>query len=625
MLETSLPVRALVCTLACIALLPARAAEAELPGATAHVDLSPAHWPDRARYDAMLTEVPTATGKLRDQPMATGANGAVTGTYSAPAMRAGLEALRQGGTSVDAALTTAITQVTLAAGTWVSYAGLMSVVHYDADSGRVYSLNAAYDTVRGETEPLTIPAADFFNDMAGGRIAARPNGRQALVPGFMRGVEAAHGRFGKLPFAALFDPAIWYAERGFPLSSYQAEFFATRMDALTRLPEGRAIFLKRDGRPHAAGDTFRQIRLAAFLRAIASQGADYMYRGEWAKRAVAAIRQDGGRMTLEDLERYAVIWQEPLRGRFRDYDVVGNGLPAAGGLNVQEALNTWEASGLIGRGHWTKSGETLFWLSQISELMMLSLLPPATRDALGRAVDLPLDDASRLTRRHAAEIWRLMSEKKVPFLSGNAVGPRHSDVVVAADRWGNMTAVVHSVNSLGDIGLWVDGVSINNSAGFQQSAIAAAGLGKRLPDPTTPMLLLRDGKPVMAAGSMSPGLHQKTLQSLINVVDYGMTPKEAIDAPYLMAPQYRPKPGVDVSNPSTLKPGDIVPTYKILAGAVPAGVLDDARGRGVAIEEVPVTKTRMSQGLFVAIDRDPATGAWRAAAPDVTNGVALAY
>lgn len=591
------------------------------------VDLSPARWPaaERADVERRLQNVPTDTGIPIEQPMAVGKLGAVTGTYSAPAMRAGLEALKQGGTSVDAALTTAITQVTLASSMWVSYAGLLSLVHYDAATGEIYSMNAAFDTVRGETEALSIPRTDALAILSGARIKPVPNGRQALVPGFMRGVEAAHQRFGKLPFAALFGPAIHYAERGFVLSAYELNFMSARLDALTRLPAGRSHFLKRNGKAYVVGDTFRQPDLAVFLRGVASQGADYMYAGPWADRAIAAIQADGGKMTKEDLAGYRVLWQQPMRGTFRDYEIVGNGLPAFGGLHTQEAMNVYEASGLSGKGHYTTSGEALFWMTQISELINQSFLRPTQKADIERDLGLKLDPASRLAKAQAARVWRLMNEKKIPFLSSYLAGTLHSDVVVAADAAGNMTAIVHSINGAGDHGLWVDGVGINNAGGYQQVMLAAIGPGNRLPDPTTPMLVLKGGKPVVAAGSMSPGLHQKTFQSLVNLLDFGMSPKQAIDAPYFMAPALVPRPGVDVSRPLELKPGDLQFVHRVLKGTIDPAVLNDARMRGAAVQEIELKDTRLAQGLFVLIDRDAETGAWRAAAPSVTNGVALAH
>jgi gamma-glutamyltranspeptidase/glutathione hydrolase len=590
-------------------------------------DLSPALWPaaERKYYEDILDHTPTVTGVVLDQPMAVGTHGAVAGAYGAPAIRAGLEALKQGGTSADAALTTTLAQIVFANGLAVSYTGILSMVHYEAATGKVYSLNATYNTVRGEAEPLKIPASDVYGGLAGHKVKAVENGRQMLVPGYLKGVEAAHKRFGKLPFASLFEPAIWYADNGFRLSEYEADFIDKRVDALMRLDGGRHKFLKADGKPYSVGDVFKQPDVADFLRHVAKQGADYVYRGPFAEKMVKAVQADGGKLTLDDLAAYDVIWQEPVRGTFRDYEILGNGLPAQGGVNTQEALNVYEASGLREKGPYTKSGETLFWMTQISELINLSFLPPDAAAAVTRSMGISADPAQRLSKAQAEQVWHLMTEKKVRFLSSVTNDTHHSDVVVATDRWGNITAIVQSINSLGDVGLWVEGVSLNNAGGFQQQAIAAVGPGKRLPDPTTPMLILKKGKPVAAAGSMSPGLHQKTFQSLVNLLDYGMTPKAAIDAPYFMYPRYAPKPGVDLSKPQDIEPGDLQPIYRVVKGSFDPAVLADARKRGVGIEEVPLTQTREAQGLFIVIDRDPKTGAWRAAAPNVTNGTAVAY
>jgi gamma-glutamyltranspeptidase / glutathione hydrolase len=116
-----------------------------------------------------------------------------------------LESLKRGGSAADAVLTTALSQVALNAGATVSYAGILTAVYYDSSSGKVYSLNASWNTPRNETDPLSIPPQ------------GTAFGRTALVPGFMAGVEALHQRFGRRPFAELFEPSIWLAEQDFPL------------------------------------------------------------------------------------------------------------------------------------------------------------------------------------------------------------------------------------------------------------------------------------------------------------------------------------------------------------------------------------------------------------------------
>ncbi len=146
----------------------------------------------------------TTLNQTFDQPhpLAVGKKGMVVGTSGALAVKAGLEALKQGGSAVDAALTTSLAQISLSTGCWVSYAGFMTMVYFDAETGKVYSMNAAYNTVQAEDDPLSIPSRT-------------PSGRATPVPGFMAGVQAAHDRFGQLPFASLFDPSIYFAEEVF--------------------------------------------------------------------------------------------------------------------------------------------------------------------------------------------------------------------------------------------------------------------------------------------------------------------------------------------------------------------------------------------------------------------------
>ncbi|MEM9195171.1 MAG: hypothetical protein AAGF12_38720, partial [Myxococcota bacterium] len=104
-------------------------------------------------------------------------------TSGEAAAQAGLEVLSNGGNAMDAALTIALAQIVLSAGSWNSFAGILGLVTFDAETGEIHSLHAGYGTFANETEALTIPAS------------GEPSGRTALVPGFMRGVEAAHTRF----------------------------------------------------------------------------------------------------------------------------------------------------------------------------------------------------------------------------------------------------------------------------------------------------------------------------------------------------------------------------------------------------------------------------------------------
>src|SRR4030095_16141353 len=283
----------------------------------------------------------------RPHPAVESSKGMVAVTHDAISARIVFEALQQGGSAADASLATSLAQIALDAGAPTSYAGILTMVYYDAASKKVYSLNAGYNTVLEEKDPLTIPGG------------GKPSGRTALVPGFFAGVQAAHDRFGKLPFASLFDPAIYLAEKGFVVDPVLG-WINMRKDVLSRLPETKRVFTKQDGEFYKAGDVFKQPQLAETLRKIAAQGTDYIYQGEWAKKLVAAVQSEGGKMTLADLKAYRPTWSEPLQTSYHGYQVYSLGLPSIGGINTIEAFNLLEVADLKQHGHYTASPETLY-------------------------------------------------------------------------------------------------------------------------------------------------------------------------------------------------------------------------------------------------------------------------
>jgi gamma-glutamyltranspeptidase/glutathione hydrolase len=283
---------------------------------------SPARWPQHARDRYLALQAFSDGDKV-----AVSAKGMVAGTSEPFAVHAGLEALRNGGSAADAALTTALTQVALTAGSTISYAGIMTVVYYDASTNKTFTLNAAYNTIQEEKDPGTIPAMGSHS------------GRTALVPGFMGGVQALHDRFGRLPFAALFGPAVWVADEGVAVGPMVTNLLQAQKRFITRLPETKRIFTKQDGNLHDHGDILRQPELAKTLANVATQGSAYMYSGEWAHRLVDAIKRDGGKMTLEDLSAYRPQWTEPLRMQYRDYEAISLGSPNIGGLHTLSEAN----------------------------------------------------------------------------------------------------------------------------------------------------------------------------------------------------------------------------------------------------------------------------------------------
>ncbi|RYY24881.1 MAG: hypothetical protein EOP62_15490 [Sphingomonadales bacterium] len=541
-------------------------------------------------------------------PPARGTKGAVSTALHALASRVGLEALRQGGSAMDAVLATALTQIVLGGGAVISYFGIFHLMYHEASSGETTSLNAGWNTVLGEDDPLSIPGkvnpgADTLEEMLGD---APPSGRTALVGGFMRGLEEAHRRYGKLPFDRLFEAAIELAEDGFPMSPGLIRYIEMRGGDLKRLPETRSIFFKPDGSNYAVGDHFRQPALAETLRRVARDGADYMYTGSWAARCIAAIQADGGKMTLEDLSRYRPIWSEPVTLDRANRTLALLGHPCEGSVTLVEALNLATAAGLEERPHWSQSGDSLVRIAKCCAAAVIGYgRSQEEQEALCPGVNM--DPRSRLTQANAEKLWAVL-ESQPPV----AYQPRvaHSDDVVAIDVDGNMASLCHSINCLtwGRTAIVVDGVSIGDPASFQQPKIAATPRGEQLPNPIELGLVLKEGQPEIAWSSMGVGLHYQATMSLLNVIDHRMTIVEAADAPRLLLPL---APGGDPTRP----------VMRVIEGEFPERILDET---GLDVRRIAPAEARFAQGLWVAIQRDTQSGDLVAISPSYTNGQASA-
>jgi gamma-glutamyltranspeptidase/glutathione hydrolase len=175
-------------------------------------------------------------------------------------------------------------------------------------------------------------------------------------------------------------------------------------------------------------------------------------------------------------------------------------------------------------------------------------------------------------------------------------GPGHSAGILAVDEHGNVAVILHSCNGIlwGATGIFVDGISIPDSAVFQQRAIAEAGPGVRLPESTNPLLVLKGGKPVLASVAIGSALHDATLENLINVLDFGMDPETSVNQPNTRGPYM----GV-VANASGK------PEYEkeaIGEGEFSQSVLDGVEARGQPIKLVP----KYGQpGYWIGIQIDP--------------------
>ena len=194
------------------------------------------------------------------------------------------------------------------------------------------------------------------------RASDRHTARSILVPGTVAGLALALERFGSLPLATVIQPAIRCARDGFALDETLGSLILDNSEMLGKNEATAAVFLE-NGFPRMVGDTLKQPELANTLAEIANRGTAGFYEGPVAKMLVDGIAAGGGVLTLEDLRDYRAVLAEPLRGTYRDCEIISANVPLAGG-SVIEAMNILENADLRSMGHYTASAATLHLIAE---------------------------------------------------------------------------------------------------------------------------------------------------------------------------------------------------------------------------------------------------------------------
>jgi gamma-glutamyltranspeptidase/glutathione hydrolase len=570
-------------------------------------DLSPAKWKVEEKARAEQAEQMPWPLQAR---LVEGQHGLVTGTMSPIAVHAGMEALRQGGTAADAAATMALTQVATALGSYVSYAGILELVYYDAKSGKVSTLNAGWNSYLGETDPKSIPVDDLGAVAFGMKPTEGAEGRKTLVPGFMAGIEQMHKRFGRLPFRELFQPAIWYAENGVTISPMLGKFFSMREKYLSRTAEGRAFMNQVGGGMPKSGDRFVQAELAKTLRAVARSGSSYMYTGAWGEQFVQAVQREGGKATMEDMKRYRPIWEEPLSTTFLGHTMFVPGKSNGGGSQVLEALNLAEELKLDQRGSYERDPTAFRTLSRI--LRKVEYDSYVAKYLRSNETGSLSED--RISKAYAKAQASALDEVRDP---SQPADNHHSDSVVVVDRWGNVAALVHSINTVlwGTTGIVVGGIPISDAAGFQQASMAMIKPGDLVPHDMTPVIAMTGNKPVLAVASIGESLTPETVRVLVGVLANHLDPLAVMTAPPLLVNNEPEKAGESFSTKPELVP----------EGVYDSKFLQHLRALGINTEQKSKQEANTLRGTAVLGTIDPQSGVLRGAETPGVYGFAVAY
>jgi gamma-glutamyltranspeptidase/glutathione hydrolase len=559
-------------------------------------NLSPGTWPKDERE--RIEKLESLTMSPLEAQTVEGAGGIVSATVSPIAVYAGVQTLKHGGTAADAVATVALTQITTQLGSVVSYAGIFTMLYYEASTHRVYSLDAGYNSYLNETDPMSIPVSDLGPLNAGRKpTEGGAKGRETLVPGFMAGIEAMHHRFGRLPFRSLFEPALWYDTHGILISPVLQRFFLMRGRFLSRTPEGQQFMRQAASDRPNAGDLFFQPELAKTLTAVAAQGSRYMYTGRWGQEFVKIIQREGGKVAPEDMERYRPIWSEPYRETVFGHTVYVNGPPHYGAYNLFAGLNMAEALKLNQQGPYWIDPETFRDLARINKVVIGAPFVSKYISEILRSEGIDVSPPALLTKGYAQAVARILDQLSAPPTDND---PKHSNAIVVVDKRGNIAAVTHTINAViwGDTGIVVGGIPIPDSAAFQQQRLAGMRPGDRVPHEIIDTISFNGGKPVLATGSIGSSLVPENIRVLLGVLGQHQDIATVMSAPPLLL---------------TFDPTGADSTPSQQSVSIPKGVYGEdfiakVKARGMEVTETPVETSAGLRGTLAAIAIDPKTG-----------------
>ena len=437
------------------------------------------------------------------------------------AVQAGLDILKTGGNAVDAAVAAAAT-LCVVEPTSTGIGGDAFALIWSAADQKLYGLNASGPAPAGLTSELV-------RSRGHQRMPDR-GGLTVTVPGSLRGWQIALERFGLLGLDAILERPIAYARDGFPVSEIIASGWSAQAGLCSVHPDSQRVWLPA-GRAPRPGELFRNPEFAKTLQTLAEDGYDAFYLGEIGRQIVECVQADGGLLSQDDLADYRAQWVEPISIPYRDGYSFHEIPPNGQGLTALLAFNIVRSFDLRQMGY----GSADTWHVMI-EAMKLAFADAFTYIGDPRQTPIPLDEllSDPYTERRQAQLS--LTEARPPR-AGDPM--RHGDTVYlcAADGEGNMVSWIQSLYMGFGSGLTAGttGVQLQNrGANFvldpgHPNEVAP---GKRPYHTIIPGFITRHGRPWSSFGVMGGFMQpQGHLQVGVNMIDFGMDPQAALDAP----------------------------------------------------------------------------------------------
>ncbi|KON30092.1 gamma-glutamyltransferase [miscellaneous Crenarchaeota group-15 archaeon DG-45] len=519
------------------------------------------------------------------------------------ASAAGVEAIARGGNAFDGAVA-ALFALTVVEPMMVGIFGAGFFVLRVAETGNIETVDNYATAPKAATEDMYVP----LDRRQPGQYLFEAVGRKNTVghlsvatPGALKAWEHVVEEHGALGLAEVMEPAIRFARGGFRASPYLVHCIESARSDLELFPETAAVFLP-GGSPPTPGDIIVMPEYAETLEKIARGGSDVLYRGELARAVVDDMEGNGGILALDDLAEYELIMRRPIRGKYRgSYEVYSVSPVSSGGAHIVQMLNILERFDVASLGFGSPGH-----LHLLAEALKMAFAD--RQQYMGDPERVLVPVAGLTSKRYAGELAKRLSiEAAGRYSPGEPMlfegGGEHTTHVSAMDSDGNMVAATQTIHQLfgskvttpGTGMLLNDCMCLFDPRPGRANSVAG---GKRMLSSMSPTVVLRDGDPFMCLGT--PGgtrIFASVCQAIVNVVDFGMTIQQAVEAPRIWTMGI---PGTD-GEKLHVEPG------------FPEETLDGLRARGHEVVEMPRIAGGMN-GILV----DPVTGlmhggaCWRA-------------
>ncbi|MBS8266695.1 gamma-glutamyltransferase [Mesobacillus boroniphilus] len=451
--------------------------------------------------------------------------------------------LRDGGNAIDAAIAI---QFGLNVGepmmTGIGGSGFFMVYHAESKTTKIFD---------GHTRAPAAAHPKLFLDEHDEVIPFRERSTHATavgVPGILKAMEAARKEYGTKPLAELIEPAAQAAEKGVEVNWVMDNTLKTFEYRLG--DHARELFMP-GGKALCEGDRYQKENLAKTFRILQKKGIEAFYEGEIAEAIVSTLKELGGIMELSDLKSYRISIDEPAWGTYRDYKIASSNMPSAGGTTMLQILKLLEGFDLS--KYDVKSWEKYYLFTEAMRIAFADKIAFAGDPEFG---DIPLQ--GMLNEEYLAERRKLINFERrndsIDFGNPWAYSDGKEINVVrqpfeperersetthftVMDKWGNIVACTSTVEHPFGSGIMVKdyGFVLNNE--LTDFDAIPGGLneikpGKRPVSCKTPTIVFKDDEPVLTLGSPGgPTIVGSVFQTLVNVLDFGMELKEAIEEP----------------------------------------------------------------------------------------------